>query len=103
MSANDAADAQNRDAVRSHLPHIAMMFGSGEFTAPMLVHSTDVPGTKDMTVLKDKIAFKYVETPKGGRVNITTTDAAALEAVYTFLRFQIADHKTGDPLTVSKR
>lgn len=103
VSANDAADAQNRDAVRSHLPHIAMMFGSGDFTAPMLVHSTDVPGTKDMTVLKDKIAFKYVETPKGGRVNITTTDAAALEAVYTFLRFQIADHKTGDPLTVSKR
>jgi hypothetical protein len=36
-------------------------------------------------------------------VDIVTTDAEALKAVHDFLRFQIADHKTGDPLTPRKR
>lgn len=103
VSVNDAADAKNRDAIRSHLPHIAMMFGQGDFSAPMMVHSTNVPGTKQLAENKDKVAFKYIETPKGGKVDIVTKDAATLEALYQFLRFQITDHKTGDPLTVTKR
>lgn len=103
VGANDAADAKNRDAVRSHLPHIAMMFGMGDFSAPMLVHATDVPGTKEMAAMKDKLAFTYAETPRGGRVNITTSDAAALEALHRFLRFQITDHKTGDSGKVEPR
>ena len=27
VSVNDSVDTKNRDAIRSHLPHIAMMFG----------------------------------------------------------------------------
>jgi hypothetical protein len=104
VGANDAADAKNRDAIRSHLPHIAMMFGGGDFAAPMLVHdSTDVPGTAVMAARKDRIRYQYVETTKGGRVNIVTTDAEALAAVHAFLRFQIADHKTGDSTAIRTR
>jgi len=103
VSANDAADAKNRDAIRSHLPHIAMMFGQGDFSAPMMVHATDVPGTKQLAANKDKVTFTYVEAPKGGKVNIVTKDPATLDALYQFLRFQITDHKTGDPLTITKR
>jgi hypothetical protein len=104
ISVNDATDAKNRDAIRSHLPHIAMMFGQGDFEAPMLVHDTKaVPGTDAMAKAKDKITYKYVETPKGGRVDIVTTDRAALAGLHEFLQFQIRDHKTGDPLTVGKR
>ena len=103
VSVKDAADAKNRDAIRSHLPHIAMKFAQGDFEAPMLVHATKVPGTDAMAALKAKIAWTYVETPAGGRVDIVTTDRAALTAVHEFLRFQIADHKTGDPGTVGKR
>jgi hypothetical protein len=104
VSANDPADTRNRDAIRSHLPHIAMMFGDGNFDAPMLVHnSKNVPGTKAMTRLKSAIRYRYVETPKGGRVDIVTSDPAALGAVHQFLRFQITDHKTGDPTTIRTR
>lgn len=103
VSVNDAADTKNRDAIRSHLPHIAMMFGMGNFEAPMLVHQRDVPGTKELAALKDKVRYTYVETPKGGRVDIVTTDKSALDAVYTFLRFQIADHKTQDDGKITKR
>ena len=38
VSVNDPADTTNRDAIRAHLPHIAVMFEEGRFDAPMLVH-----------------------------------------------------------------
>src|SRR4051812_9178767 len=104
VSVNDPADTPNRDAIRSHLPHIAMMFGEGRFDAPMLVHDSDnVPGTKVMAKLKDRIRYTYVETPAGGRVNIVTTEPQALAAVHEFLTFQIKEHKTGDSLAVRSR
>jgi hypothetical protein len=104
VNVRNPADAGNRDAIRSHLPHIAMMFGRGKFDAPMMVHdSADVPGTRVMADRKDAIRYHYVETPNGGRVNIVTTDREALDAVHVFLKFQIADHKTGDSTKVQRR
>jgi len=103
VTVKDPADKTNLDAIRAHLPHIAMMFGEGNFDAPMMVHATDVPGTADMKKITDAITWKYEETAAGGRVNITTANTDALKALHAFLRFQITDHKTGDPLTVTKR
>src|SRR5215475_657878 len=45
VTVNDANDTANRDAIRAHLPHLAEMFGSGNFDAPMEVHAQHVPGT----------------------------------------------------------
>jgi hypothetical protein len=85
VSVNDAADTKNRDAIRSHLLH--MMFGEGNFDAPMLVHdSKNVPGTKEMTEGKGAIRYQYVEAAKGGRVDIVSLDPAALAAVHQFLK-----------------
>ena len=103
ISVKDGADTVNRDAIRSHLPHIAQMFGEGNFDAPMLIHQTEVPGTDRMAALKSRIRFVYVETRRGGRLDIFTTDVDALAAVHAFLRFQIADHRTGDTTAVTKR
>src|SRR5262245_58419102 len=67
VSVKDKADAKNRDAIRSHLPHISMMFGEGDFNVPMLVHETkDVPGAKELAQLKAKLHYNYVETSAGG-------------------------------------
>ena len=99
VSVKKSTDAVNRDAIRSHLPHIAMMFGQGDFNAPVLVHDTkNVPGVQELARLKDKIKYTYLQTDAGGRVNIVT-----LAAVHKFLAYQIAEHKTGDPTTVAKR
>ena len=103
VQVKDPADKANLDAIRTHLPHIAMTFGNGDFDPPMLVHDRRVPGTAEMARLKDRISYKYVETPRGGRVEIVTTDPDALDAVHEFLRFQIADHRTGDSTDVRKR
>jgi|SRR5579871_4960464 len=100
----DAADTKDRDAIRSHLPHIATMFGSGDFDGPMLVHDTkNVPGVATLAARKDKIRYTYTETPMGGRVSIVTTDKASLAALHDFLRYQIKEHQTGDAGLVTKR
>jgi hypothetical protein len=104
VGVKDPGDAANRKAIRSHLPHIAVMFGEGNFDAPMLVHdSANVPGTQVMASRKDALRYRYVETASGGRVEIFTTDRAALDAVHAFLTFQITEHKTGDTTAVVAR
>jgi hypothetical protein len=104
VSLKEAGDTKNREAIRSHLPLIAAMFGSGNFDAPMLIHdSENVPGTKIMATRKAAIRYQYTETPNGGRVNIFTSDRETLDAVHAFLKFQIAEHKTGDSTTVRTR
>jgi hypothetical protein len=50
-------------------------------------------------VMKEKrteISYSFEELPAGGRVRIKTTNRDALNAIHEFLRFQIADHHTGD-------
>ena len=104
ISVKDPSDRSNLDAIRGHLPHITQMFGDGNFSAPMLVHDRqDVPGTATMAQRKDRIRFRYTETSRGGRVDVVTTDPQALAALHEFLRFQITDHRTGDPLTPRRR
>jgi len=104
VEAKDAGDKSQVDAVRAHLSHIAIMFGGGNFDAPMFVHGTkDVPGVAVLKEQRGAITYRYAETPSGGRVDVVTTDSAALPALHDFLRYQIREHKTGDPDTVSPR
>jgi hypothetical protein len=103
VSANDPNDQADIQAARAHLPHLAKMFGEGDFSAPVLAHATNVPGSAELARLKDRLSYHYEETPRGGRVNIVTADPEALAAFHTFLRFQIADHKTGDSPDVRPR
>ena len=104
VTVKDPADTKNRDAIRSHLRHTAVMFADGNFDNPMLVHDTrTVPGTAMMTSRKDRIRYEYREIQNGGRVNIVTSDRDTLAAVHTFLRFQIDEHKTGDSTEVQSR
>jgi hypothetical protein len=103
IEANDAKDAANRDSIRGHLTHIARMFAEGNFDTPMFVHDQVPPGTSVMQKLKSEVAYKYEETNGGARVRISTRNGEALSAIHDFLRFQIREHQTGDPLEVGAR
>lgn len=90
--ANDAKDTASRDEIRSHFGHITKLFAEGDFSAPMLIHAQNPPGTEAMKRLRNTIEYRLESTEKGARIRITTKDAEALRAVHEFLRFQIADH-----------
>lgn len=97
VTANRAEDNENRDAIRAHLAHIATMFADGNFEAPMLIHDRTPPGVPVMKRKKADIRWTYEEIENGARVVAVTKDPEALSAIHEFLRFQIADHSTGDP------
>jgi hypothetical protein len=48
--------------------------------------------------LRKKLRYKFENMGSGGRVVISTSNAEARQALWDFLRFQITEHKTGDPL-----
>ncbi|HVN21726.1 MAG TPA: hypothetical protein VMU05_23270 [Dongiaceae bacterium] len=96
VEANDPKDTESRDQIRVHLKHIAQMFSAGNFEIPMFIHDQVPPGVPVMKRLADRIKYDFQETPRGGRVRITTQMPEAVTAVHDFLRFQIKDHHTGD-------
>lgn len=98
--ANKPEDAVTRDSIRSHFTHIVTMFAAGDFSAPMLIHSQNPPGTETMKQLREQIQYKLESTASGARIRITTKNAEALQAVHSFLRFQIKDHQTSDSTEV---
>ena len=96
VRANDLKDATSLDQICDHFQHIVHLFAEGNFNAPMLVHSQDVPGTATMTRLKTDLHWELQEIPRGARITITADNKEAADAVHDFLRFQIAGHQTGD-------
>jgi hypothetical protein len=96
VTVNDTKDSQNMQAIRSHLTHIVTMFSNGEFSIPMFVHDQVPPGVPVMKEKRAEISYSFEELSAGGRVRIKTRNSDALKAIHEFLRFQIADHHTGD-------
>ncbi|HKD13482.1 MAG TPA: hypothetical protein VKE71_02960 [Candidatus Angelobacter sp.] len=98
VSANSPDDKTSIDQIRMHLEHIAGAFASGDFNIPMFVHDQTPPGVDVMKRLRKKMFYKVQFTDAGGRVLIGTANPKARQAIWDFLRFQIREHKTGDPL-----
>lgn len=101
VNANNPKDIESRDQIRMHLGHIAQMFADGDFQIPMLVHAETPPGVPVMKNLKSEITYRFEKLEEGGLVRIRTKNPAALAAIHDFLRYQISDHQTGDPTTVT--
>ena len=98
LEVKDASQTAARDRIRAHLREIARSFSAGDFSMPAHIHDQVPPGVEGMKARQDAIRYTFSQTPNGGTVAIATADAAALAAVHEFLRFQISDHGTGDPI-----
>jgi len=98
VTANDAGDGANRDRIRMHLTHVREMFAAGDFSVPMFVHDTLPPGVSTMKRRAAAIRCAYEDVAAGGRIRLSTADSDARDAIHDFLRFQIREHGTGDPL-----
>ena len=98
VSANDPSDTESRDAIRRHLAHEAKNLAAGDFEDPMMIHDKVPPGADVLKRDRKKIRWTYSDTPAGGRIVITASTREDIDAVHRFLRFQIEEHGTGDPL-----
>jgi hypothetical protein len=97
----DPADSVSRDQVRAHLKAIAEQFARGDFGKPLTTHGELPPGVRTMQERRSALTFTYQELAIGGRVLIAASDANVTDAVHEFLKYQIREHATGDPLTIS--
>jgi hypothetical protein len=98
LGVKDPRQTGARDKVRAHLRLIAQSFAAGDFALPMRIHEQVPPGVETLKARKSTLRYVYSDSPEGGVVTIRTPDSQALAAVHEFLRFQIRDHRTGDPL-----
>jgi hypothetical protein len=101
VTAKDPKNAEQIATVQMHLKHIVGMFSEGDFSIPHFVHDTNSPGVATMKLLRSSIRYTSETMDNGGRIRIETESTEALVAIHDFLRFQIKDHATGDPMTVS--
>ena len=99
VESNSPDDKTGIASIRAHLSHIAKSFAAGDFDIPMFVHDTVPPGVPAMKRFKSRIQYSYEEISAGARVIISTREKTVREAVHSFLRFQIEEHRTGGPLT----
>jgi len=102
VNADDANDTESRNQIRMHLEHISRMFAAGNFDIPMFIHATNPPGVATMKELREQIHYRYQETDLGALVRMQTSNQQAVKAIHEFLRFQISEHQTGDPATVTE-
>ena len=99
---NSTDDEATRRQVVAHLEAIAEQFKRGDLTIPRETHGTLPDGVQGMMQFKDEITYTFEPFASGGRLVIRTVNPRALSAVHAFLRYQIREHRTGDPSTIVK-
>ena len=72
------------------------MFSNADFSTPLLFQEQVPPGVPVMKEKHTLITYTFEKLPADGKVRIKTADSDALRAIHDLLRFQIADHYTGD-------
>lgn len=100
VTANDPQDSKSIAEIQQHFQHIAMLFAQGDFSIPHFVHDQTPPGVRTMKKLRSQLTFTPEQMDHGAKLIISTSSPKALAAVHDFLRFQIRDHRTGDPLSL---
>lgn len=88
-----AHDDMGITQIRSHLLLISRSFKRGDFTIPGFIHVGEVPGAAAMGERSGEIDYTVEDLPHGGVLRIRTTDARALQAIHSFIAFQIAEHR----------
>jgi hypothetical protein len=69
----------------------------------MFVHDAVPAGVPELKQLRANITYSVEQTPAGGQVVIRTSDPQSLSAIHKSLRYQIEEHQTGDPLTLTPK
>lgn len=98
LEAADPGRIDVRDRIRGHLRAVARAFAAGDFSMPRRIHARMPPGADVMRARRALVRYTFTPTESGGLVRIVTGDPQALAAIHRFLRFQIVDHGTGDPM-----
>ncbi len=85
-------DAQQVALVRSHLRKEAAAFARGDYSDPMTIHGTAMPGIDGLRKAGGRIAISYAEIPSGARITFISADAQVVAALHRWFAAQVSDH-----------
>ncbi len=92
VAADNPTDTTQIELVRQHLRGEAVRFRSGDFTDPVRIHGTDMPGLASLRDSAGKVAVDDADTADGARITYTTSDPALVTALHAWFDAQVSDH-----------
>jgi hypothetical protein len=95
VTANDPADTQQIELIRSHLKGLVPQFSSGDFSDPAAIHGDEMPGLAQLRAGYSRIEFTYEELPNGAALTYQTSDPVMVSALHTWFAAQRSDHHAG--------
>lgn len=102
LSAKDPNDKETIAAIQQHLALQAKAFEKGNFEAPIETHGKPPDGVPVLKKLRREITFEVVQMDAGAALRMFTINAQARQAIHDFMKFQIQEHQTGDPMEVEQ-
>jgi hypothetical protein len=102
FTAKDPADNATISTVQKYLDAQKNLFEKGKADADTEIYGKVPDGLQALKKLRNEITFFAVNTDGGAALRMFSVNEQARQAIQDFLKFQISEHKTGDPLQVAQ-
>ncbi len=102
LTAKDPQDQAVIKAIQKYLDSQKDLFEKGKNESETEVHGKAPDGLLGIKRFRNEITFFSTGTDNGAVLRMFTVNEQAKQAVYEFMKFEIAEHKTGDVLTVEQ-
>lgn len=102
LSAKNPTDTTTAAALQKYLQNQKDLWEKGKETAVTDVHLRAPEAASTMRRLRNDITFFMAKTDSGGVLRMFSINEQARAAIQDYLRFEITEHKTGDPTTLDQ-
>ena len=70
--AKDPNNSTQIALIQQHIQHEITMFAAGNFSDPMSLHGSEMPGVQELSAGAAQIKFEYTALPNGAQITFTT-------------------------------
>lgn len=88
----DPSESDQVALIQQHLKHEAERFQRGDYSDPVMLHGTDMPGLKELRAGASGIKVSYAELSAGAEITFETTDLHLLTAIHRWFGAQLSEH-----------
>jgi hypothetical protein len=100
LSAKAETDKDTIDAIQRYVAAQAKAYDKGSFDIPTEMNGKPVDGVPVIKKLRKEITFEVVPMDTGAALRMLSVNGPAKQAIQDYVKFQIIERKSGDPLTV---
>lgn len=102
LAAKDPNDSATVGTIQKYLQNQKELWEKGKENAVTEVHAKPPESANIMRKLRNEITFYMAKTDNGGVLRMFSINEQAKNAIQDYLRFEIAEHKTGDSPTIDQ-